>query len=330
MRPGAAVAGRRRRPRAGCRRRRGLARGRQAGAQPSTVSASRWQGRIALDIGASTGGFTQVLLARGATRVYAVDVGHGQLAPRLASDPRVISLERCDARRLDRALVPEPVGAIVADVSFISLTKALPVPLALAGPGAWLVALIKPQFEAGRAAVGKGGVVRDPAARQQAVRPCAAGWRARQAGALSMSCLRPSPAAPATRSSCWGPSVTTEPQEVEIVGLGAQGDGIAKTSARDIHVPFALPGERVASGRRWAARNAARSSRKGRPRLPAFRHLRRLRRPAHARRALRRVETQHRRAGLPPPRHRGPGRRSPARAARQPATHHRLCPPRPQ
>jgi 23S rRNA (cytidine1920-2'-O)/16S rRNA (cytidine1409-2'-O)-methyltransferase len=146
--------------------------------QPSTVSASR---RSALDIGASTGGFTQVLLARGATRVYAVDVGHGQLAPRLASDPRVVSLERCDARRLDRALVPEPVGAIVADVSFISLAKALPVPLSLAGPGAWLVALIKPQFEVGPAAVGKGGVVRDPAARQQAVQTVR-GWMAGQPG----------------------------------------------------------------------------------------------------------------------------------------------------
>ena len=155
----------------------------------------------------------------------------------------MVSLERCDARRLDRALVPEPVGAIVADVSFISLTKALPVPLALAGPGAWLVALIKPQFEAGRAAVGKGGIVRDPAARQQAVQTVR-GWVAGQLGwHLPMSCRRRLPAAPATRSSCWGPSVTTEPQEVEIVGLGAQGDGIAKISARDIHVPFALPGE---------------------------------------------------------------------------------------
>jgi 23S rRNA (cytidine1920-2'-O)/16S rRNA (cytidine1409-2'-O)-methyltransferase len=151
------------------------------------------EGRIALDIGASTGGFTQVLLARGATRVYAVDVGHGQLAPRLASDPRVISLERCDARRLDRALVPEPVGAIVADVSFISLTKALPVPLALAGPGAWLVALIKPQFEAGRAAVGKGGVVRDPAARQQAVQTVR-GWVAGQVG-WHIADVMPSPIA---------------------------------------------------------------------------------------------------------------------------------------
>jgi len=126
-------------------------------------------GVVALDIGASTGGFTEVLLERGAARVYAVDVGHGQLHARLAADPRIVTLEDCDARRLDRTLVPEPAGALVADVSFISLTKTLPAPLALTRPGAWLVALIKPQFEAGRAAVGKRGIVRDRAARQRAV-----------------------------------------------------------------------------------------------------------------------------------------------------------------
>jgi 23S rRNA (cytidine1920-2'-O)/16S rRNA (cytidine1409-2'-O)-methyltransferase len=136
---------------------------------------------VALDIGASTGGFTEVLLARGAARVYAVDVGHGQLHARLAADPRVVSLEDCDARQLDRALVPEPIGALVADVSFISLTKALPVPLSLTRPGAWLVALIKPQFEAGRAAVGKRGIVRDPAARQRAVE-LVRSWMAEQPG----------------------------------------------------------------------------------------------------------------------------------------------------
>jgi 23S rRNA (cytidine1920-2'-O)/16S rRNA (cytidine1409-2'-O)-methyltransferase len=126
-------------------------------------------GVVALDVGASTGGFTEVLLARGAARVYAVDVGHGQLHARVASDARVVSLEGRDARQLDDMLVSEPVGAIVADVSFISLMKALPVPLTFARAGAWLVALIKPQFEAGRAAVGKRGLVRDPAARQRAV-----------------------------------------------------------------------------------------------------------------------------------------------------------------
>ncbi len=138
-------------------------------------------GVVALDVGASTGGFTQVLLERGAARVFAVDVGHGQLHARLAEDPRVVSLERCDARSLDRTRIPEPVGAIVADVSFISLTKALPAALALAAEPAWLVALVKPQFEAGRAAVGRGGIVRDAAARARAV-ALVQDWVAAQAG----------------------------------------------------------------------------------------------------------------------------------------------------
>jgi 23S rRNA (cytidine1920-2'-O)/16S rRNA (cytidine1409-2'-O)-methyltransferase len=138
-------------------------------------------GVVALDVGASAGGFTQVLLERGAARVFAVDVGHGQLHARLAEDPRVVSLERCDARSLDRTRIPEPVGAIVADVSFISLTKALPAALALAAEPAWLVALVKPQFEAGRAAVGRGGIVRDPAARARAI-ALVQDWVAAQAG----------------------------------------------------------------------------------------------------------------------------------------------------
>ena len=120
-------------------------------------------GHVCLDIGASTGGFTDVLLARGAARVYAVDVGAGQLAWKLRQDPRVIVLERTNARRLTRAEVPEPVDLIAADVSFISLTLVLPPALALAAADARLVALIKPQFEASRAEVGKGGIVRDPA-----------------------------------------------------------------------------------------------------------------------------------------------------------------------
>lgn len=126
-------------------------------------------GRVALDIGASTGGFTQVLLERGATRVYAVDVGKGQLHASLAGDPCVIALEECDARTLDRALVPEAIDAIVADVSFISLEKVLPAALALAGRGCWIAALVKPQFEVGREGVGKGGIVRDPALRERAL-----------------------------------------------------------------------------------------------------------------------------------------------------------------
>lgn len=120
-------------------------------------------GRVCLDVGASTGGFTDVLLRRGAARVYAVDVGYGQLDARLRSDPRVVVLERTNARYLTAAHIPEPVGLIVCDASFISLKLVLPAALALAGAGARLVALIKPQFEVGKGGVGKGGVVRDPA-----------------------------------------------------------------------------------------------------------------------------------------------------------------------
>jgi 23S rRNA (cytidine1920-2'-O)/16S rRNA (cytidine1409-2'-O)-methyltransferase len=117
---------------------------------------------VALDIGASTGGFTDVLLRRGAARVYAVDVGHGQLAWKLRQDPRVAVLERTNARHLSRAQVPEPVDLVVCDASFIGLETILPAPMALTAPGARLVALIKPQFEVGKGRVGKGGVVRDP------------------------------------------------------------------------------------------------------------------------------------------------------------------------
>ncbi len=127
------------------------------------------KGRVALDVGASTGGFTDVLIARGAAKVYAVDVGRGQLHAKLRVNPRVVALEGTDARALDRPVIREEVTAIVADVSFISLTLALPAALRLAAPGAWLVALVKPQFEAGREAVGKGGIVRSEADRQKAV-----------------------------------------------------------------------------------------------------------------------------------------------------------------
>ena len=126
-------------------------------------------GRVCLDVGASTGGFTEVLLSRGAARVYAVDVGRGQLHPRVEADSRVVSLQGTDARRLDRALVPEPVGLVVCDASFIGLGKVLGAALVLAEPGAELVALVKPQFEVGPERVGKGGVVRDRAARAEAV-----------------------------------------------------------------------------------------------------------------------------------------------------------------
>lgn len=122
-------------------------------------------GRVCLDVGASTGGFTQALLAGGAARVFAVDVGRDQLVQALRDDPRVVSLECTDARSLTASEIDVPPAAIVADVSFISLTKALDAPLSLAARGAWLVALIKPQFEAGRDAIGKGGIVRDEAVR---------------------------------------------------------------------------------------------------------------------------------------------------------------------
>lgn len=118
------------------------------------------KGLVCLDIGASTGGFSQVLIERGAARVYAVDVGEKQFHESLRSDPRIVVLEKTDARQLTRQLVPEPPGLIVADVSFISLMLALPQPLSLAAPGARLIALVKPQFEAGKGRTSK-GVVRD-------------------------------------------------------------------------------------------------------------------------------------------------------------------------
>ena len=128
-------------------------------------------GLIALDIGASTGGFTDVLLRRGAARVYAIDVGYGQLAWALRQDPRVVVLERTNVRTMDPAAVPEPCDLAVIDVSFISLTLVLPAIVRLLRPpaGKPIVALVKPQFEVGRDRVGKGGVVRDEDARQDAI-----------------------------------------------------------------------------------------------------------------------------------------------------------------
>jgi 23S rRNA (cytidine1920-2'-O)/16S rRNA (cytidine1409-2'-O)-methyltransferase len=124
-------------------------------------------GAVALDVGSSTGGFTDVLLSRGAAKVYAVDVGTNQLAWKLRQDPRVVVHEQTNARSIDRSIVPEPVDIVVCDASFISLAKVLQAPLTLAKPGAKLVALIKPQFEAGREEVGKGGVVRDAAVHER-------------------------------------------------------------------------------------------------------------------------------------------------------------------
>lgn len=121
------------------------------------------EGCIAIDIGASTGGFTDVLLHHGAKKVYAVDVGQGQLDWKLRNDERVVVLEKTNARHLTTDQIPEPVDLVVCDASFISLKKVLPAGMALAGEEACLIALIKPQFEVGKAKVGKGGVVCDPA-----------------------------------------------------------------------------------------------------------------------------------------------------------------------
>ena len=124
-------------------------------------------GAVALDVGSSTGGFTDVLLTRGAAKVYAVDVGTNQLAWKLRQDPRVIVHEQTNARSLDSSVVPEPIDIVTCDASFISLSKVLEAALKLARPGAKLLALVKPQFEAGREEVGKGGVVRDPAVHER-------------------------------------------------------------------------------------------------------------------------------------------------------------------
>lgn len=144
------------------------------------------KGRFCLDIGSSTGGFTHVLLERGAAHVLAIDVGKDQFAAELRSDPRVDLREGFDARDLSAADLQEPPSLIVSDVSFISLTKALPAALALAARAATLVALVKPQFEVGRSGVGRGGIVRDPALRIEAVSTVSAwlsgqGWQPRDA-----------------------------------------------------------------------------------------------------------------------------------------------------
>lgn len=128
----------------------------ESGADPTGV--------VCLDVGCSTGGFTDVLLSRGAAKVYAVDVGYGQLAHKLRIDPRVAVLERTNAKNLTAEQIPEPVGMIVCDASFIGLKSVLETPLKFADSrGAWLIALIKPQFEVEKYQVGEGGIVRDPA-----------------------------------------------------------------------------------------------------------------------------------------------------------------------
>jgi 23S rRNA (cytidine1920-2'-O)/16S rRNA (cytidine1409-2'-O)-methyltransferase len=127
------------------------------------------QDKTALDVGASTGGFTDCLLQHGCTKIYAVDVGYGQMAWKIRQDPRVVVIERANIRQLDPSLIPEPVDIAVIDVSFISLEKVIPAILQFLKPGAEIIALIKPQFEVGREQVGKGGIVRDETARTAAV-----------------------------------------------------------------------------------------------------------------------------------------------------------------
>jgi 23S rRNA (cytidine1920-2'-O)/16S rRNA (cytidine1409-2'-O)-methyltransferase len=134
-------------------------------------------GCVCLDVGASTGGFTDVLLHHGAAKVYAVDVGHGQLAWKLRNDPRVVVAEKVNARSLDATTVPEPVQVLVCDASFIGLRTVLEKPLALCAPGAWAVALIKPQFEVGPK-LAKGGVVRDAAVHEEVCAAIGAWWAA--------------------------------------------------------------------------------------------------------------------------------------------------------
>ena len=146
-------------------------------------------GEIGLDVGSSTGGFTDVLLSRGAAKVYAVDVGTNQFAWKLRQDPRVVLQEQTNARFLTAEQVPEPVDVVVCDASFISLSKVLEAPLKLAKPGAKLVALVKPQFEAGRDEVGK-GVIHDPAIHERVVDEIR---RAAAAVGLSRAASIPSP-----------------------------------------------------------------------------------------------------------------------------------------
>ncbi len=138
-------------------------------------------GRVALDVGSSTGGFTDCLLQRGAAKIYAVDVGTNQLAWKLRTDPRVVSMEKTNMRAVTRAEIPEPIELIVCDASFIGLATVLPAALALAAPGAHLAALIKPQFEVGKGRVGKGGIVREPELHREVVETIQT-WLADQPG----------------------------------------------------------------------------------------------------------------------------------------------------
>jgi 23S rRNA (cytidine1920-2'-O)/16S rRNA (cytidine1409-2'-O)-methyltransferase len=155
-------------------------------------------GRVAVDVGASTGGFTETLLERGAGRVYAVDVGRGQLHERLRQDPRVVVRDRVNARSLSPDVVPEPCSLAVMDVSFISVRKILPALLSVLAPGATAVVLVKPQFEVGRAQVGRGGLVNDRALHLQALRDVA-GEAQRLGYGVRAACPSPVPGASGNR-----------------------------------------------------------------------------------------------------------------------------------
>ena len=173
-------------------------------------------GQVALDTGASTGGFTHVLLTRGARRVYAVDVGYGQLAPSLRNDPRVVALERVNIRYLPPAAIPEPIDLATLDLSFISLTLVLPKILEFLAPEGEILALVKPQFEVGKGQVGKGGVVRDPELQQAAVQKVAAA-----AAALGFQ------VSPAFPSSLKGPKGNQE-YFLHLIRQGESSDAIDK------------------------------------------------------------------------------------------------------
>ncbi len=149
-------------------------------------------GRVAVDVGASTGGFTETLLERGAVRVYAVDVGRGQLHEKLRADPRVVVRDRTNARSLSPEVVPEPCSLAVMDVSFISVRQILPALATVLGPGAEAVVLVKPQFEVGRFQVGRGGIVKDPALHLSALRDVASFAQERGFG-VRAACASPVP-----------------------------------------------------------------------------------------------------------------------------------------
>jgi 23S rRNA (cytidine1920-2'-O)/16S rRNA (cytidine1409-2'-O)-methyltransferase len=152
-------------------------------------------GKVCLDVGASTGGFTDCLLQRGAARVYAVDVGYGQLDARLRADPRVVVMERVNARHLTADALPEPCHLATIDVSFISLAKIVPALVPHLAPGGVLLPLIKPQFEAGRGQVGKGGIIRDEALRRQVIERSAADLETVGEGRLRLAGIFDSPVA---------------------------------------------------------------------------------------------------------------------------------------